>query len=99
MMLYLVGSTRSDIVYDIHQCVRFSYSPKRSHEIGVTHIARYLEGTQTKGIVMTPDKDNIRIDIYADADFAGLYTTENKIDHISINSITGVLLTFGTVPI
>ena len=45
MMLYLAGSTRPDIVYAVHQCDRFSHSPKRSNEIGVKHIARYLKGT------------------------------------------------------
>jgi hypothetical protein len=47
MMLYLAGSTRPDIAYVVHQCARFSHNPKRSHEIGVKHIARYLKGTQS----------------------------------------------------
>ena len=99
MMLYLAGSTKPDISYAVHQCARFSHSPKQSHEIGVKHIARYLKGTQTKGIIMTPDSTNMRIDMYADADFAGLYTTEDKMDPVSVKSRTGVLLTFGNVPI
>ena len=41
----------------------------------------------------------MRIDFYADANFAGLYATEDKIDLISVKSRTGVLLTFGNVPI
>ena len=48
---------------------------------------------------MTPDKDNLRIDMYANADFARVYTTEDKMDPISVKSRTGVLLTFGNVPI
>ena len=48
---------------------------------------------------MTPDKDNMRINVFADADFAGLYTTEDRMDPVSIKSRTGVLLTFGNVPI
>ena len=48
---------------------------------------------------MTPDKDNMRIDMFADADFAGLYTTEDKMDPVSVKSRTGVLLTFGDAPI
>ena len=70
MMLYLGGSKRSDIVYVVHQCARFSYAPKHSHEIGVKHIARYLKGTKMKGIIMKPDTNNLCIDIYADTDFA-----------------------------
>jgi hypothetical protein len=93
MMLYLAGSTWPDIAYAVHQCARFSHNPKRSHEIGVKHIARYLKGTQTKGVIMTPDKDNLRIDMYADADFAGLFAPEDKMDPVSVKSRTGVLLT------
>ena len=99
MMLYLAGITRPNIAYAVHQCARFSHSLKQSHEIGVKHIARYLKGTQTKGIILTPDKDNMRIDMFADADFTGLYTTEDKIDPVSVKIRTGVLLTFGNAPI
>ena len=63
------------------------------------NIARYLKGTQTKGIIMTPDQENLRIDMYADADFAVLYTTEDKMDNVSVKSRSGVLLTFGNFPI
>ena len=48
---------------------------------------------------MTPDKDNRRIDMYADADFAGVYVTEEKMDPVSVKGRTGVLLTFGNTPI
>ena len=48
---------------------------------------------------MELDLDNIRIDMYADADFAGLYTTEDKMDSISVKSRTGVILTFGNVQV
>ena len=54
MMLYLAGSNRPDIAYAVHQCARFSYSAKQSNGIGIKHIVRYLKGTQTKGIIMTP---------------------------------------------
>ena len=48
---------------------------------------------------MTPDSENIIIDMYEDAEFAGLYTTKDKMDHVSVKSKSGVLLTFGNVPI
>ena len=97
MILYLAGSTRPDIAYALHQCARFSHSPKHSHKIVVKHVARYLKGNQTKGIIMTPDRENLRIDMYAE--FAGLYTTEDMIDPVSVNSRSGVMLTFGNVPV
>ena len=48
---------------------------------------------------MIPDKEYMIIDMYADVDFARLYITENKIDPFSLKSRSGVLLTFGNVPI
>ena len=72
-MLYLAGTSRPDISYSVHQCARFSHSPKHSHEIAVKHIARYLKGTRDKGFIMKPNMiDNLQFNLYADADFAGL---------------------------
>ena len=48
---------------------------------------------------MTPDKDIVRIEMYADADSVCLYTTEDKMDPVSVKSRTGVLFTFGNLPI
>ena len=99
MLLYLAGSTRPDISYAVHQCARFSHNPKASHEIGVKHIVRYLKVTRDKGLIMKPDAENLKLDLFADADFAGLYASEDKLDPISVKSRTGVLLNFGGVPV
>ena len=99
MMLYLAGSTRPDIAYTVHQCARFSHAPKHSHEVGLKHIARYLQGTRDRGLEMTPDKSNLKLNLYADADFAGLFNSEDCMDPISVKSRTGILLNFGKVPI
>ena len=48
---------------------------------------------------MSPDLKNMRIDLYTNADFVGLYTTEDKMDPVSVKSRTGVLLTFEKVSI
>ena len=48
---------------------------------------------------MTPVKHNTIIDMHTDADFAGLYTTGDKKDPVSVKSRTVVLLTFGNAPI
>ena len=83
----------------MHQCAPFSHKPKKSHEVGVKHIARYLKGTKTKGIIISPDMKNMRKDLYADANFAGFYATEDKMDPVSVKSGISGLLTFGNVPI
>ena len=68
-MLYLVGSTHADKAYTIQKCAQFSHNPRKSHEVGVKYIARYLKMMKTKGVIMAPDKRNMRIDVYADTDF------------------------------
>jgi hypothetical protein len=49
MLTYLSTSTRPDIAFAVHQCARFSISPKRSHELAVHRIVRYLKGTKDRG--------------------------------------------------
>ena len=98
-MIYLTGSTRPNITYTIHQCARFFNVSKRCHEVGVNHITRYLKEARTKEFIMKPDLKNLQLDLFADANFAGLYSTEDKQDLINMNSHTGVLLNFGKVPI
>ena len=99
MLLYLAGSTRPDIAYAVHQCARFSHLPKASHEIGVKHIVRYLKGTRDKGLIIKPDAKDLKLGLFADADFAGLFAAEDELDPDGVKSRTGVLLNFGGVPV
>ena len=99
ILLYLAGSTRPDISYAVHQCARFSHAPRHSHEVTLKHIGRYLKGTKDKGLIMKPMRDQLGLDLYADTDFAGLFGIEDKHDPIFVKSRTGILLTFGNVPI
>ena len=48
---------------------------------------------------MTPDRSNLKLDLFAIVDFAGLLSSENCMDPISVKSRTGILLNFGKVPI
>ena len=84
MLLYLAGSTRPDIAYAVHQCAIFSHQPQASHEVGIKHIIRYLKGTRDKGLIMKPHKDDLKLDLFAGADFAGLFASENKLDPVSV---------------
>ena len=99
ILLYLAGSTRPDISYAVHQCARFSHQPRASHEVGVKHIVKYLKGTRDQGLIMKPKKDNLKLDLFADADFAGLFASEDNHDPVSVKSRTGILLNFGGVPV
>lgn len=88
MLLYLAGSICPDIAYAFHQCARFSNSPKASHDISVKHIIRYLKGTRDKGLIMTSTAVNLQLDLYTDADFAGLFASEDTLDPVSVKSRT-----------
>ena len=94
MLLYLEGHTRPDISFAVNQCARYTFHPKKSHEEALKHIGRYLKGTRTQGMTFTPT-DDLRIDCFVDADFAGLYNYENDQDPTSVKSRSGYLFIVG----
>ena len=98
MLMFLANNTRPDIAYATHQCARFSHSPKASHSLAVKKIARYLKGTPNDGIIMKP-KPDLTIDCYVDADFAGLYGSEDSQDPICAKSRTGYVLFLADCPL
>ena len=71
MLVYLSNRTRPDVSFAVHQCARFTHSPRRCHELALKRIGRYLIGTKDKGLILDPSKD-LDIDCFVDADFAGL---------------------------
>jgi hypothetical protein len=98
MLMYLASNTRPDIAYAVHQCAPFMHCPKRSHEKAVKRIVRYLKATKENGMIMKPSKD-LSLDMYADADFAGLWNTEDANDPICVRSWTGYIITLGDTPV
>ena len=98
MLLYLAGHSRPDISYSVHAAARFTFCPKRSHELAVKRIGRYLMHTRDKGLVMTPS-EHLNINAYPDADFAGLYGFESSADPVCVRSRTGFIITVANCPI
>ena len=98
MLLYLQGHSRPDISFAVNQCARYAFNPRRSHEEAMKHIGRYLKGTRTKGIIMKPT-NNLQIDCFVDADFAGLWGYEDELDPTSVKSRSGFLFMLGGCPI
>ena len=98
MLLYLSSNSRPDISFAVSQCARFNHCPRLCHEIAVKRIARYLKGTRTQGLILKPES-NLSLAMYADADFAGLWTAEDHDDPICVRSRTGSVITLGGVPI
>ena len=98
MLMFLASNSRPDIAYAVHQCARFTHSPKQSHGAAVKRILRYLKGTRTKGMILTPN-NKLSVDCFVDADFAGLWSYEDEQDAISVKSRSGFLLMFMGCPL
>ena len=98
MMIYLSSNSRPDIAFAVHQCARFTHCANNQHEIAIKRIGRYLKATREQGLIMKPNED-LRLDLYADADFAGLWAIENKEDPISVRSRTGFVILLGDTPV
>ena len=98
MLLYLANNTRPDIAYGVHQAAQFTHQPKTSHALGVKRIIRYLKQTQTKGLYLKPSS-TYKVDCYVDADFAGLFSSENRALPISVKSRTGYVKFYRDAPL
>jgi hypothetical protein len=98
MLMFLANNTRPDIAFATHQCARFTHSPRQSHSLAVKRIIRYLQGTKDKGIIMEP-KQELTLDCYVDADFAGLYGVEDDQSILSVKSRTGYVLLLANCPL
>jgi hypothetical protein len=106
MMLYLQANTRPDITFAVSQAARFSRQPKLSHETAIKRIGKYLKDTKDKGMVIDlreMKKEGasswLKLDLYADADFAGLWTYEDPNLPISVKSRSGWISTLGGIPV
>ena len=98
MLFYLCSNSRPDIQFAVHQCARFNHCPRDSHATAIKRICRYLKATKDKGLTFSSNEE-IRLTMYVDADFAGLYGIENKDDPVCVKSRTGYVLFLGGCPI
>ena len=98
MLLYLSSNSRPDIQFAVHQCARFNHNPKKSHGEAIKRIVRYLQGTKDKGLKFKPTQE-MELDLYVDADFAGLWNYEHDQDPVCVKSRTGYVITLGGCPV
>ena len=99
MLMYLASNSRPDIAFAVHQCARFTHSPKASHGEAIKRICRYLKGTLDKGLILRPARDNMRLDVYVDSDFAGLWKQEDDQDPVCVKSRTGFVILLADCPL
>ncbi len=51
MLMYLMSNSRPNIQYAVHQCARFTHSPRASHEQAILRMCRYLsKGDSRQGV-------------------------------------------------
>ena len=97
-IMYLSSNTRCDLAFANHQCARFSTDPRSPHGIAIKRIGRYLLGTRDKGTIIKPSHD-LSLNCYADADFAGMFTSSDPNDPKSVKSRTGFVVTLAGTPV
>ncbi len=97
MMLYLCN-TRADVQFATSQCARYTADPRHSHEVALKRIGRYLKGTRTRGLILHPD-DGLEIELFVDADFAGMHGYEDPDDPTSTRSRTGYVICIAKCPV
>jgi hypothetical protein len=90
-ILYVSSNTRCEITLANHQCARFSIDPRSPHGVALRQIGRYHLGSRKKGMIIKPTKD-LTLDCYADADFAGLFSTSDPDDPKSVSLVQGTSL-------
>ena len=98
MLLYLSGNSRPDIAFAVNQAARFTHDPKESHAIAVKRIVRYLIATKDRGLRFRPSLD-WKVDCYVDADFCGLWGSEDPDDPIVAKSRTGCVILLAGCPL
>jgi hypothetical protein len=94
MLQYLQGHSRPDISFAVSQISRYTFGPKRSHELALERIGRYLKGTINNGLILKPDLNEsiYKIDVYVDAAFASGWGTEQGTNPDSVKSRTGYII-------
>ena len=97
-LMYLATNSRPDIAHAVHSCACFNHNPKQSHGKTLLHICKYLKGTSKNGLILTPS-ESLTLDLYVDADYAGLYSVEDPTDPICSKSRTGFVITLAGCPV
>lgn len=79
---YLVTCTRIDLAHSVGYVARFQAAPQPLHWKLVKRILKYLKGTKFLGLRFDSTKSEIKLDAYADADFAAETTRKSTTGYI-----------------
>jgi len=98
MLQYLRSHSRPGITFAVSQCARFTQNPGKSHEVALKRSGQYLKSTMEDDLVLAPNA-MLYIDCFVDADFAGLWPHEEKLDSSCVRSRTGFVIFVANCPI
>ena len=100
MLMYLAGNAHPETAFAVHQCARYAHSPRHSHTIAIKHLAKYFKGIldHEQGLIYKPTQD-LALNCYVDADFAGLWGYEDDQDPVCVRSRSGYVFTMGDCPV
>jgi len=90
---YIAQNTQPDISFAVHQCACYAATPTALHELAVKRIGQYLLATKDKGLIMHPTQ-NFKLDMFVDADFAGMWHREYSELRECALSRTGYIITY-----
>ena len=98
VILCLSTNTRPDLCFSVSQVAKFSNNPTKPHATAIERILRCLKATQDKGTLVKPTTD-LHLDVWVDADFAGLFGSEDPTLPDSARSRTGHVISLSDWPI
>ena len=82
------------------KAARFSFAPKRSHELALMPTGQHLKGTMNEGLIMKPmSEDSFEMDVHVDSDFLGLHGKEDRADPDNVRSRAGYVILLNKCPI
>ena len=74
--------TRTDTSTTVHQAAMFSKNAKSCHDAAVKRIGKFLLSTSDEGLTCELNIDK-GLEVFVDADFAGVFNTSNAEDPAS----------------
>jgi hypothetical protein len=90
-LIYLSEYTRPDLKYIVGRLAQFQMDPAKDHMDCFKRVLRYLKATKHYGLNVDPNKGDLRMDIYTDANWC-----TDKTDR---KSISGVVILLNGVPV
>ena len=78
---------------------RYAHCPKRSHELALAQVGKYLKGAAGKGLLFKPSTTDFKMGVLADAALAGGWGSEPPANPDSVKPRAGCALEVASCPV